>query len=298
MKMKKEGAAAAGGERRIIALWGPHGSGKTLLAARLAASLASVPGVQVTVLMCDRTVPALPVLFPEAGERELPSVGAALSAADIDEDTVLSSAVVCRKYPDLLFFGYSVGENGFSYPSVSEGRATLFIRRLSLLCDYLIADCVPEAQSDPLSSAAMKCADRVIRLYTPDMASFAFYDSQLPLYSGDVWGAENHLRVQNQTTGEIYLPADESRSHMTRCAVSVPFSRQLKLAASGGYLLTSPAGRAFDSALSKLKKALLSEGSLFPSDETENGGQPADADDGNDGVIPETEVGYGGGDVF
>ncbi|MBQ7592096.1 MAG: hypothetical protein IJU46_06180 [Clostridia bacterium] len=298
MKKKREGSVAAGGERRIIALWGPHGSGKTLLAARLAASLASVPGVQVSVLLCDRTVPALPVLFPEARERELPSVGAALSAADIDEETVLSSAVVCRKCPDLLFFGYTVGENGFSYPSFSEGRATLFIRRLSLLCDYLIADCVPEAQSDPLSSAAMKCADSVIRLYCPDMASFAFYDSQLPLYAGDVWCAENHLRVQNQTTGEIYLPVDESRSHMTRCAVSVPFSRQLKFAASGGDLLTAPAGRAFDSALSKLEKALHSEGSLSLSDATDGGGRPADADAGLDGTDPGTEVGYGGGNVF
>jgi len=234
-----------------IAVWGPPSCGKTTLSLELAKELAS-SGKEVILLLCDRTLPVLPVLFPAAGNSELPSLGAALSALEIETGELLKSCAVCSEYPNLLISGYSVGENIYSYPGTGEGRAASLLDCASLLCDVVIIDCPPVLTGDPLASAAMKSAGSVIRLYSPDMRSFSFYDSQLPLFEGDEWHTAKHLRVLNVTSRDIYLPVDETRAHMLKCNGTLPYSQALRQAMSDGMLPGARAGKAYKKALQEL----------------------------------------------
>lgn len=207
-------------------------------------------------LLCDRTLPVLPLLFPENRESELPSLGSALTALEIGTGEILAASVVCREYPNLLFLGYGIGENLYSYPETGEGRAGSFLDSLAPVCDCLIVDCSSVLYEDRLSAAAMKTADRVIRVYSPEMRSFAFYDSQLPLLEGDEWRADEHIRVLNITSNDIYFPVDESRANMLRCDAVLPYSRSLRLAMSEGRLIGANPGKKYRAGISGLVSVL------------------------------------------
>ena len=223
-----------------VALWGPPGCGKTTLALRMAAGLSRTSTV--AVLFCDTLLPPLPVILPSAGKSIL-SVGGALSSVEISAESILRYANVLPSNGNVVLFGFGPGENCRSYPVFSEGRAASFLAALGGLCEYLIIDCQAAASEDPLCLAAMRTADRVVRVYSPDMSSIVFYESNLRLLSEAGFDTGRHLRILNNPDAEIARPVGETLEGMKRCDYVFPHIRALKQGCAEGRALDIPPSR-------------------------------------------------------
>ena len=166
----------------IIAVWGPPCSGKTTVSVRLGMEIAG-SGKSVAIVCCDNITPALPVLFPEALREDLHSIGEIFGSVDITERDILASATVLDKYPDMIYLGYIMGDNAYTWPSFSDRRAGMMLSAIKNSVDKIIVDCCSSISGDPLTEYALKNAGTVIKIHTPEPRSISFYESQLPFFS-------------------------------------------------------------------------------------------------------------------
>ena len=236
-----------------LCFFGPPHSGKTTLALKTALYLAK--NRNVILLFCDRVTPHLPWLFPRYRAEEIRSVGTALSAVDMTEEKLMESATV-GKSGNLLFFGYGSGENRYSYPEFGAGRANALFNSLDTLAETVVVDCTSDVTSDVLTEAALKRADGVFRIYTPDMSSFAFYDAQSPILHASDYREERHVKVLNCTEREIPLPESEARAALHRDAIRVPFGKNFRRQRAEGTLAEEVPDKKTAAALQKLLDAV------------------------------------------
>ncbi len=232
-----------------VALWGSPGCGKTTLALRMAAGLSRTSTV--AVLFCDTLVPPLPVILPSAG-RNILSVGGALSSVEISGENVLRYANAVPSNGNVVLFGFAPGENCRSYPVFGEGRAASFIAALGGLCEYLIIDCMAAASEDPLCLAALRVSDRVVRVYSPDMSSIVFYESNLRLFTDAGFDTGRHVRVLNIPDSEIARPVGETLAGMKRCDYVFPHIRAIKQSYAEGRAFDVPPSRRLNHATDML----------------------------------------------
>jgi len=232
-----------------IAVWGSRASGKTTLSVKLSDALSKKGSV--ILVFCDREVPVLPALFPKHRDGEIRSLGAALSSVELNEETVLSCATVSDS-DNIVYLGYAEGENLYSYPAFGEARADFFIDTLGRMADYVIYDCPSSINGNFLACEALNKADTVFRLYTPDITSFLFFSSQLPVLSSDEEKLGKHRKILSCTEGEVCLPESEALAYMKECDVLIPHSKQIKQFAADGALPGSKPGRKYAAAITKI----------------------------------------------
>lgn len=226
----------------IIAVWGPPGSGKTVLSVKTGIELAG-KGKSVLIICADRTVPAMPVLFPNALPGSLRSLGEIFAASDISEQEILSSAAVIREYPDVLFLGFTIGENIYTWPAYSENRASVLLKAAAELADTVIVDCCSDANSDPLTSSALKTAGAVIRISNPELKTVSFYESQNPLVEAFGNTDCRKISVLNCVSDDVFLPADEMKDYVED-RILLHYCRDIRQQFSEGTLpLKPPVGR-------------------------------------------------------
>ena len=228
--------------------YGPSGCGKTVLTVKAAQLLAREHTV--IAVFCDRVCPVLPWLFPGYGSGEIKSVGAALSAVEITENSVMCAATA-GKNPNILYLGYGSGENLYSYPTFGSGRASALYQILDGLADYVLTDCSADFTADPLTETALKRSN-VFRVYTPALSSFAFFDAQLPLLSGSEYRAEKHVPVLNKKETQPCPPAAEAAAALGRGMIPVPYSKTLSAQVAEGTLPDGPLDAKLASALRKM----------------------------------------------
>lgn len=236
------------------AVWGGRRSGKTSLSVGLSDELSRRGSV--VLLFADLDAPALPVIFPTMKDGEIRSAGAALSAVELTEEKILESATV-SKNSGILYLGYGPGENRYSYPSFGEGRAELFLTLLGRMADYVVIDCPSLVTGNPLAEQALKSADVRLRLYTPEISCFSFFDSQLPLLSAENYQSERQLRVLTETEREIFMPEAEAMSNMHHCDALLPYSRELRLSFAEGRLCGCNPGKKYSKARETLALRIL-----------------------------------------
>jgi len=234
-----------------IAIWGSPGSGKTTLAVKLSDFLSKEHSV--VVVFCDRTNPPLPYLFPKHRDKEIKSIGTALSAIDITEEKVMSSATVGEN-GNIIYLGYAGGENMYSYPSFGIGRANAFMNLVDTLADYVIFDCPSVFVGDAMTEAALKGADCVFRLYNPTLQSFLFFESQLPLMNSEDFKSSSHLKILSRTDNEVPLPESEAVSFMNKCDGRITHRKKIKVQMIEGTLPGTKPGRTYTRDLMKLAK--------------------------------------------
>lgn len=236
-----------------LCFFGPSHCGKTTLALKTAQVLAKEHSV--ILVFCDRVAPHLPWLFPRYRTEDIKSVGTALSAVEMTDEKLMSSATV-GKNPNLVFLGYCSGENRFSYPDFGPGRANVFFDRLDNLAEYVLTDCTADVTSDVLTEIALKRAAAVFRIYTPDMASFAFYDAQLPVLSSSEYHPEQHVRVLNCAERDVCLPEQEAAASLGDKPVMIPYCKAWRRQRAEGTLTAAPVEKKAEAALKRMLSVL------------------------------------------
>lgn len=222
---------------KLIAVWGSPNSGKTTFALKLALSIYDLYKSTLIILHPDMETPVLPVLFPNRKSDELCSVGAALAKTEITQDEVIRHMVTVKGKVDFALLGYKDGENRYTYPEYDEQKARSLLQVLGNIADYVIVDCTSRLDNG-ISDAALKQADHVLRLATPDFKSIVFYTSQMPLYSEPKYRLEEHIQGINIINSDVYDPNEDIRHFYQDICFTLPYCRELKQQMQDGTLFS------------------------------------------------------------
>ena len=168
---------------KMIVVWGTPNCGKTTLALKLAQTIYALNKGKKSVIaiFTDPVTPTLPVLFPNYSDGELFSLGTVLSKAEITPGDVFSNMVGIKGKLNFGVLGYRIRENKYSFPEYGEKKAGEFYDVIRDLADYIVVDCSSDLKTSIISDAALKCANRMIYLFSPDIKCLSFTLSQMPI---------------------------------------------------------------------------------------------------------------------
>lgn len=230
---------------KMIAVWGSPASGKTTFTAKLAGAIYDGYQSTVLVLCADQETPVLPVLFPNRRREELFSVGKVLAGTEVTQDSVISQIVTLRERQNFGFLGFTDGENRYTYPKFDESKVRELFAVLGSLANYVLVDCTGSL-SNVISCCAVKCADEVIRIASPDLKSISWQSSQLSLYADPVYRLESHIQGLNVPDEDLYMPVEDARAHLSSVNFTIPYSRVVKQQMLDGKLWQKVNDRAFN----------------------------------------------------
>lgn len=213
---------------KILAVWGPPHSGKTTFAVKLAQRLYEESRATVIVLFTDIITPTLPVIFPNHKTSDLYSIGTVLSKTDIYPDDVVSNIVTFKERMNLGFLGYLAGENRYSYPEYTLGKAEALFNVLSEIADYIIVDCMTTPEISTLTKAAMQNAGTLIKLCTPDLSCLSFYRSQAPLMMSNGCFPEKQYHIMNIPSADVAMLSSDIGEHLGQIDIEIPFSSEIR----------------------------------------------------------------------
>lgn len=233
---------------KIIAIWGAPHSGKTTLAVKLGKAIHDSYKAKVLCVFADPDTPTLPVLFP--GE-PCPSVGGVLSQPEITPELMYRHLVTVKAMPDFGVLGYAYAENRNSYAQYSMAQAGAFFDTLCGCADFILVDCTSRLD-DVLSDVALKKADMVLRLTTPELRSLSFFASKLP----GLDDAEKHVQTLNVICGDVALPVNDSMG-TGGIAYIIPFCPTVKQQMADAALLKGVKEKPYLSALTKLVERVV-----------------------------------------
>ena len=209
---------------KLLSIVGSPESGKTTASLKLAEELYYKKKGPVAFLSADIRVPSLAYLFPNSKASELFSIGKALDKTDIYQEDVLRQLVPVKTMRNFGFFGYTEGENKYSYPSPTEDKITSLFHVLKELASYVVIDCVSDTD-DLISRMAVNEADSVIQLITADPKCVAYYASHADSFEGL---SEKSIKVLCKRDDKIYLPIGEVTGHFKDIMFTLPYSLPLK----------------------------------------------------------------------
>lgn len=209
---------------KMIAVCGSPESGKTSFSLKLAQELYYQKKGTVLFLSPDMRVPSMAYIFPHSKSSDLFSIGKALDKTDIYTEDVLKQLVPVKTMRNFGFFGYTAGENKYSYPRPTEDKITALFRVMKEIADYVIIDCVSD-MDDLITRMAINRANHVIQMAAPDLKSIAYYNSQAEMYENI---AERGIKALCIRDRDVYLPIKEVKSHFKDISITLPYSRPLK----------------------------------------------------------------------
>lgn len=233
---------------KLIAIWGSPNSGKTTLAVKLALELDSRKAGNIMVVHADNITPALPVVFPF--ERDILSIGNALSAVEITQTEILLATVTAKGRDNLGFVGYTYGDNQFSYPAFDKQKAIEFLTVLKSIADYVIVDCSSQ-YNNVLSRAALSTADTTIKLATPEPKAISFFFSQTPLYVSPEYELTEAVQGLNIIQSGFFQPIKECQEYFKNPAFILPFCQEVQEQTMTGNLLKEIHSKEYGKQLAK-----------------------------------------------
>ncbi len=153
--------------------------------------------------------------------------------------------VTVKDTQNFCFLGFTDGENKYTYPAFDATKVRDLYSVLSSLADYVIIDCT-NSLKNPLSKVAVREADEVIRLSSPNLKSISYFVSQLPLYSDPMFRLEEHIEGICVTDEDLYMPIDDAKSHLHDVRFTIPYSRAVKQQMLDGNLFESVNDKKFN----------------------------------------------------
>ncbi len=222
---------------KLIAVWGAPNSGKTSFMVKLAREIyKNNSSSKVICVLPDNSTPALPVLFPNKKAEDFYSMGKLLDMADFSTNDVLSHFVLAKGIKNIVFMGYSYGENRFTYAEYTGEKANTFLDMCKYLSDYVLVDCGSELE-DRVSYYAMLKADTIFRLASPTLKSISFMASNLPMYSEEKYQLDRHIPVLNVTEQDVFMPVEDAANLLGNIRYTIPYCAELKKQFYSGEML-------------------------------------------------------------
>ena len=203
-------------EGGVLAVWGSPGSGKTIVAVKIAKYLADKKR-NVALLLCDMTAPMLPCICPTSELECERSLGSVLAAAHVSENLVKHNCVTHKRLSYLTMLGMLKGENEYTYPPYAETQARELIDSLREIAPYVVIDCGSYIANDILSAISLMEADSVLRLANCDLKSVSYLSSQLPLLRDSKWDADKQYKTASN------LQPNQAGEHIGKVLGSVAF---------------------------------------------------------------------------
>jgi len=211
-----DGGPEAVDEGGVLAVWGSPGSGKTIVAVKVAKYLADRKR-NVALLFCDMTAPMLPCVCPSSELECERSLGSILAAAHVSVNLVKHNCVTHKRHSYLTMLGMLKGENEYTYPPYAETQARELIGRLREIAPYVVVDCGSYIANDILSAISLMEADAVLRLANCDLKSVSYLSSQLPLLRDSKWDADKQYKTASN------LKPGQAGEHIGQVLGSVAF---------------------------------------------------------------------------
>lgn len=223
---------------KVIAVWGPPGSGKSAVSAKLARRLTE-RGHDTVLLLCGMTAPMLPCICPPSEIARRRSLGSVFAAARITPVLVKNNLTTLNCSDNLSLLGLQKGESEHSYPPCSERLASELMRSLRELAEFTIADCTPRLE--PLALAALEQADAVLRLVSGELKSASYYSSQLPALKARLPDIDAHIRAANAPRPLRVL--EQVSNTLSKTEFRLPCCPELERQCSDGNLLSELKGK-------------------------------------------------------
>lgn len=214
------------------------------------------PEMRIYTVFTDNVTPAISTVFPLKKSSEVFSVGTALSKAEITQQDIDTCTVTSADKPNIGFLGYKDTENHYTYPFADELKCMELLALLQDKADVVIVDCM--SVPDKLSEVALKKADMVLQVVSPDLKSIAFCSSQLPLLADPAYHSEKHLVVLNEVTNDVYAPVEEAANHFRKPAFHMTYSREIREQTIRGELLTPIHDKKYNLALGMIVQRIMS----------------------------------------
>jgi Flp pilus assembly CpaE family ATPase len=248
---------------KILAVWGSPGSGKSVVAAKMARRLAAgdssaTKGGNTILLFCDMLAPMLPCVCPPSLALRRRSLGAVFAAARITESLVRNNLTTLSCSDRLTLLGLQKGESARSYPPCQERQAVELMECLRGLADFTVVDC--SSNLDALTLAALERADMVLRLVSGELKSLGYYVSNLPTLKERLPDLDARIRVSNAP--RPLRARERAGSALSKTDFRLPYCAELERQYSDGNLtaeLKSKDGRAFTRELDRIITTLETE---------------------------------------
>jgi len=184
----------------VISIWGPPGSGKTVVAARLAVHYAKTENV--VLLLCDPLVSGISQLMTEeeSEKQEGKSLGHLLPipSMSISEKALLRECMITKR-KNLALLGYRYRETAArNFSAYGEELAKQLISMLRVVADKVVIDCCSDVLSDLLSTVALSQSDQNIMVCGGEPKHMIYYDTMIPVLADSQYGMGHQLKVLNQ----------------------------------------------------------------------------------------------------
>lgn len=242
---------------KLITVWGSPESGKTTFAVKIAREIyKNSSSAKVICVFPDISTPALPVIFPNKKPNEFYSMGKLLNMAEFTTNDVLSHFVLAKGIKNIVFMGYTLGENKYTYADYTADKANTFLSMCRYLGDYVIVDCTSDL-NDKISNLAMQEADYCYRIASPTLKSISFLSSNIKMYTEEKYRFDQHIPILNVTEQDVFMPVDDAANCLGNIKHTLSFCLDLKKQFYNGELLDILNNKKFQTEIQKICSEVL-----------------------------------------
>ncbi len=128
-------------------------------------------------VFCDFDTPMLPCMVREEDFLRKRSLGSVFAAKTITKELVEANQCTLKGVERFSLYGMLKGEHHSFYPPLEVRQAEEYLSMLCAMFDVVLIDANSVLTGNRLSAAALRCADKCVRLYGCDFKTLSFYAS-------------------------------------------------------------------------------------------------------------------------